>query len=855
MISTKSQIQTLLNNNRITDAEQKLTHLSYGSFNGKFSLDKKARKQFMKLYTQAILEGVKDLSILERQQEYAPILIDIDLKLSKDKYSEKRLYDSSMIEQVAQAYYKAVEHFFDTNEDLFKMFLFQKAEVAVKENIIKDGFHLVMPHLCAKPDIRHAVRKYAINHLNDTCPEMFQGFEEPIEKIIDNDVVSKNAWFLYGSVKPETGLGYTLTYDISFENGKIQREESEHEVEQIIDYFSLQSSTYSEKQATKLKENVSITEDSEQKSEKSNSSRDSDEIVLKKIQEVLEIIPCETLFDDRNDWLKAGMICKSDGGDTEDAFKIWVEASKRNSKFVSEFDCHKTWESFKSTRGKKATIGSLYFWAEKFNPEAYHALQAKWAEVEMQQKEEKLAEMRKQQNIQKMITDADYLKKKAIFEKKNFKVRYPVMFVEIDGDNIRRRKRADLVTGEEHVHYDEIRLVPGDNGKFVEKIEKQVFIKKWLADEDMRIYDKIDFLPCQQAPADVFNTFRGFEAEKKPLDSSVKIEETLLYKHLENLSGNDAKAREYVLNCLANIIQHPYRLTQTSLLFKSVQGCGKDTFFDYFGTKILGQKYYYESSNLDDIFGTFNAAISDKLLVVLNEAAIEGTSKISSRIKGLITQPINHLNEKNIVKWDETNNIFYVWLSNQECPLVIEESDRRMGALECNNKIANKLDYFVPLRAELNSGKIDRAFFEFLKNRNIEGFDFSNERPKTELYKNMKQHNIPVVGRYLSEFVDDFKDHTEETISFYANELFELFSQYLMKSKYKFELNATSFGFELKKYDAISKVRKAKGISYVINLKELKQILIQKEYYEVLPEFIDEDENVPKKPKAREIKI
>jgi phage/plasmid-associated DNA primase len=119
----------------------------------------------------------------------------------------------------------------------------------------------------------------------------------------------------------------------------------------------------------------------------------------------------------------------------------------------------------------------------------------------------------------------------------------------------------------------------------------------------------------------------------------------------------------------------------------------------------------------------------------------------------------------------------------------------------------------------------------------------------------MKQHNIPVVGRYLSEFVDDFKDHTEETISFYANELFELFSQYLMKSKYKFELNATSFGFELKKYDAISKVRKAKGISYVINLKELKQILIQKEYYEVLPEFIDEDENVPKKPKAREIKI
>ena len=88
----KLNLQSLLNNNRATD-DTPTTHLSYGAFNGKFSLNKETRKEFMKLYIKSIEEGSNDMSILERQQVCAPILIDADIEKPFEEYIEgSRLY-------------------------------------------------------------------------------------------------------------------------------------------------------------------------------------------------------------------------------------------------------------------------------------------------------------------------------------------------------------------------------------------------------------------------------------------------------------------------------------------------------------------------------------------------------------------------------------------------------------------------------------------------------------------------------------------------------------------------------------------------------------------------------------------
>ena len=71
-------VYAFLNNFR---TEDDATHQVYGpKFYGKFKLDDNQRKQFMKLY-QTEIENQTELNILERPQEYGPILIDIDINV------------------------------------------------------------------------------------------------------------------------------------------------------------------------------------------------------------------------------------------------------------------------------------------------------------------------------------------------------------------------------------------------------------------------------------------------------------------------------------------------------------------------------------------------------------------------------------------------------------------------------------------------------------------------------------------------------------------------------------------------------------------------------------------------------
>jgi hypothetical protein len=50
-------------------------------------------------------------------------------------------------------------------------------------------------------------------------------------------------------------------------------------------------------------------------------------------------------------------------------------------------------------------------------------------------------------------------------------------------------------------------------------------------------------------------------------------------------------------NVLSRILKQPYNLTMTAEIFKSVQGVGKDLFFNWFGLDILGDKYYNYTTN------------------------------------------------------------------------------------------------------------------------------------------------------------------------------------------------------------------------------------------------------------------
>ena len=74
----KKSVHDFLNKRRAED-NLNYSHLSYGKFNGKFSISKQDHKEFIKLYIDAVNNGVNDFSILEKQGEHSRIIVDVDL--------------------------------------------------------------------------------------------------------------------------------------------------------------------------------------------------------------------------------------------------------------------------------------------------------------------------------------------------------------------------------------------------------------------------------------------------------------------------------------------------------------------------------------------------------------------------------------------------------------------------------------------------------------------------------------------------------------------------------------------------------------------------------------------------------
>jgi len=414
----------------------------------------------------------------------------------------------------------------------------------------------------------------------------------------------------------------------------------------------------------------------------------------------------------------------------------------------------------------------------------------------------------------------EYEKTKLNFEKTHFKIMYPISYATERNDKLILNSKYEFIDMFQNMKLEETDIKGN---------QKEIsFISKWMDDKNIRTYDSIDFLPCQKAPDNIYNTFNGFEAEKKEL-YDCNMNDTLLFKHIKNLTNNNELVYKYFLDCLANIIQHPYKKTNTALIMKSIQGCGKDTIFDYFGRQILGSKYYSSQDSIELLFGRFNSEIENKLLVVMNEASGKDTYIINEKIKGAITRATNSIENKGMKAYDNTNNIFYVFLTNNNNAVKVEEHDRRFCAIESSDKYANNEIYFNKLYDELYSGKIDKSFFNFLKERDISKVNFTNDRPKTEFYKNMKSMNIPIIGRYLCEYIDNV--NSLKSIS--SKLLFDSFNYWCCDNKFKNEMTSTSFGLQIKTYDGIIKSRNSIGMKYSFEIDKLKEYLIKKQYYEI----------------------
>jgi len=412
------------------------------------------------------------------------------------------------------------------------------------------------------------------------------------------------------------------------------------------------------------------------------------------------------------------------------------------------------------------------------------------------------------QNIEN--NDDEYIRIKEEFEKTHFKIITPISFADTSNGEIYVRNKTDM-------------LITYQNKFFTRNKKKYSFIKEWMYDEDIKTYDRVDFYPDSVSPENIYNSFTCFEAQKK-LDRQCSIKETLIYKHMCNLCNNNDKVIQYFEMFLSRKLKRPSNLTNTSLIFKSTQGVGKDTFFDYFGHNILGKKYYTNQINTDLLFGTFNGILQNKILVIIAESSSKKNLTLTQDIKDAITRKTNTIQQKGKEAYDTINYASYIFLTNLNNPIHIPAEDRRFVAIECNNDIANNYEYFKALRKEIEDGNVDRPFYNYLMSLDSDNFNF-NDRPQTELYEEMMEAYKDVIIDFFEDLLYKERGNTRTYVS---SDLFNQFIGFINQGNYKLEMSIKKFSMKLKGYEGIKKKRTKKSMNYVIDFNVLEQYLLNK---------------------------
>jgi hypothetical protein len=407
---------------------------------------------------------------------------------------------------------------------------------------------------------------------------------------------------------------------------------------------------------------------------------------------------------------------------------------------------------------------------------------------------------------------------KTYFEKYHFKVMSPYSFG--------RKTEVNGIVGYDFITRDTLHALY-ENLWCGPVYEKQ-FTKIWTSDFYIQQFENYDFQPPPgNISSSTFNLFTGFIHERLlPIELSAdEIQENskIFIKHLWYLAGKNNDVLEYVLDYLAHMLQEPGELPRTSIVFKSEQGVGKNLFFENFAEKILGPKYLLSTTNIDHILGRF-PMISQKMLVLMDEANGKDSFLANDKIKGFITAPKIPYEKKGIDPVDIKNCARMIFFTNNDFPVKIEQSDRRFVVSECSSDVKNNTAYFKTLLNAFNDKKLIWSFAQFLSNRNIAEWDPVNDRPITKIYKQIQKATVPSDMRFFLDYSRFI--YGENETPYTGKDLYEFYTMFCKcLPKQMTPITEMTFLKRLKEYPFLKKTKGVNKNTYEIVKKDHEEYI------------------------------
>lgn len=358
-----------------------------------------------------------------------------------------------------------------------------------------------------------------------------------------------------------------------------------------------------------------------------------------------------------------------------------------------------------------------------------------------------------------------YRLKKIYFEKFVSKVMRPdpvYVYIENDGDD----------ESESLCFYSKSKIE--DTFSHIKSGEKDPFtgqdiklMTKWLNDENIRVYNRMDFIPYNdKSPIDttIFNLFRGFnpkiytEYDKKKKEKILKPFHDLGIQ----LSGGDEGHYRFLSQYIADIFQNPQKKNPIAFIIKGKQGTGKNMWLNGVG-KTLGAHHYITSSNPKDFFGDYAEGFYHKLLVNMNECEGKDTFDFEGKIKSFITEDTITLNRKFVCPITINNLARLILFSNKPAPIPIDvrSKDRRYVVYETTEHYLDQkygAKFWTKLKAHMETPEFIACLYDYYNTMDLTNYNI-RKRPITRAYIEMCKLYVPVEALFIANKIEEAKEH------------------------------------------------------------------------------------------------
>lgn len=367
---TISTLASFLNVYSVAKGEEH-THTSMNG--GLYNIPKFVMKSFWELYNRNVEDNVP-MYLTECHEKLSPFIIDVDLRYPVIT-DVKKMYDHDFLKNILEKYVKYINMFLGI-EKYNAYILERKSAYLYKNKVIKDGFHIVIPDVVTEPNLQYVIRDLVIKDCIKEYNNKPMTFTNDWKDIIDEDVIEKNNWTIYGSRKP--GLDpYVVTHVYDNEMNPVNMENVD--VKNLPEICSIQGkelhTPYNETMHQHMfneydKLDLAVKRRRKKKAEIMdyslyNLERDSKPDDVEMAKKLVKLLSKERA-ESYTSWFEIGCCLYNI---SKSLFSSWDDFSKQSDKY--EYNaCIEKWNDM-TYDPSGLTMGSLRYWAKKDSPEEY----------------------------------------------------------------------------------------------------------------------------------------------------------------------------------------------------------------------------------------------------------------------------------------------------------------------------------------------------------------------------------------------------------------------------------------------------------------------------------------------------